>query len=236
MEVLREVAKRLEESSPQLANTTSENPMPSSRTECESCGGEGWVPSGGMLRPCLCQRERAIQRELPPRYRYARLADFPVESRAQIGRWFKTPGDGLLLFGAVGSGKTHLAAAIARDRMEQGERVQFRRLAEFYAALRESYRLNMSETEVLQPYVAAPLIVLDDLGAGGLTDFERRATLEILDQRLNHMRPTVVTTNLELGEIADKMDDRIASRLAMYTNIRLAGADRRLAATATGGQ
>jgi len=109
-------------------------------------------------------------------------------------------------------------------------------IAELYAALRECCRLNTSEAEVLRPYAAAPLVVLDDLGAGGLTDFERRATLEILDQRLNQLRPTVVTTNWELPEIAVKMDDRIASRLATFTNIRLAGADRRLASASAGGR
>ena len=148
--------------------------------------------------------------------------------------WLKSPGEGLLLSGTVGSGKTHLAAAIVRERIEHGTTASFRRMADFYAALRESYRTNVSEAEVVRPYVDSPLMVLDDLGAGSLTDFERRSTLEILDQRQNRMRPTIVTTNWELGEVAEKMDDRISSRLAMYRNLRLAGADRRLTLVAAG--
>jgi DNA replication protein DnaC len=181
------------------------------------------------MTPCVCQRERKIQRELPARYQLARLSDFPVELQSRAARWIAHPGDGLLIEGPVGSGKTYLAAAIVRARIESGMRASFRRSADLYAALRESYRLNASESDLMGPYRDAQLLVLDNLGAGSLTDFERRITLEILDRRLNDRRPTVVTTNWELDAIAEKMDDRIASRLAMYVNFRLDGRDRRLA-------
>jgi len=145
-----------------------------------------------------------------------------------VTRWLESPGDGLLITGTAGTGKTHLAAAILRWRIEHGEWATFRRLAEFYQALRESYRLNTSEADVLRPYIEGKFVVLDDLGGGALRDFERRAVLEVLDRQLNQCKPTVVTTNWSLAEIAERMDDRIASRLASFTCIELAGLDRRL--------
>lgn len=81
---------------------------------------------------------------------------------------------------------------------------------------------------MLREYLRAPFLVLDDLGSGSLSDHERRNSLEILDQRLNHRLPTVVTTNLELEAIARLMDDRIASRLAAFTHVQLSGVDRRV--------
>jgi hypothetical protein len=103
------------------------------------------------------------------------------------------------------------------------------RVTDFCCAGRwDPERLTWSLRSLMRPYLDASLLALDDLGAGGLSDFERRVTLEIFDRRLNDRRPTVVTTNWELESIAEKMDDRIASRLATYACLRLGGEDRRL--------
>jgi DNA replication protein DnaC len=200
------------------------------------CDGNGWISANGSTKPCACQREKRIEQELPPRYRRAKLSDFSSTVQATVRQWLTSPAEGLLLSGTVGSGKTHLAAAIVRERIEHNNHTSFRRMADLYSALQDSFRLNISEAEVLRPYINARLMVLDDLGSGTLSDFVRRSTLEILDQRLNRERPTIVTTNWELADIAEKMDDRIGSRLATYKNLRLAGADRRLALVAAGGR
>lgn len=192
------------------------------------------TPAG--MAPCKCQREKAIQRELPPRYQQARLTDFSTGVRECVTRWIENPGDGLLLSGTTGSGKTHLAAALLRELIKRGQKCTFRRIANLYQDLRESFRLNTSEAEILSPYLASPLIVLDDLGSGALSDMERRAALQIIDVRLNSLRPTIITTNLDLEEISAKIDDRVASRLGTYVNVRLAGADRRLADKKSPGQ
>jgi DNA replication protein DnaC len=236
MEAVTEIVKRVEQSLPRPVSTITESRTPNSQAECAACDGNGWISDNGSTKPCACQREKRIERELPLRYRRAKLSDFSLKVQEHVGRWLRSPGEGLLLSGVVGSGKTYLAAAIVRERVEHGSAASFRRMSELYTALRESFHTNVSEAEVLRPYLSAPLIVLDDLGAGGLSDFERRSTLEILDQRQNAMRPTIVTTNWELPDIAEKMDDRIASRLAPYTNLRLVGADRRLAFAAVGGR
>jgi DNA replication protein DnaC len=137
-------------------------------------------------------------------------------------------GDGLLITGPAGTGKTHLAAAIVRMLMEQGHRAVFRRSAEFYAALRETYGGGITERSVVRPLLEAPHLVFDDLGAGSLSDHERRFTLEVLDRRMNALLPTVLTTNWLLPEIAERIDDRVASRLAGFLNFQLSGPDRRL--------
>jgi len=156
------------------------------------------------------------------------LGSLDPDLRAAIDRWLSQMGDGLLLGGPVGTGKSWAAAAIARERLSKNQGATFKRCAELYAALRDGYRLDLSEGTVLHDYFASRLLILDDLGAGALTDHERRFSLEILDRRLNACVPTVVTTNWTLDEIAQRIDDRIASRLAQFTLIKLSGPDLRI--------
>lgn len=169
-----------------------------------------------------------MQAALPVRYHSARLTDFPEAVVARVMEWLKRPSDGLLLCGPAGTGKTHLAAALTRACIEVRRPVLFRRAADLFLAIRQSYEhSDFSEDTVLGEYAGAPLLVLDDIGAGALSDFERRATLEILDRRLNALRPTVVTTNWDTDDIRERMDERIASRLAGFTLLMFAGDDRR---------
>jgi DNA replication protein DnaC len=179
--------------------------------------------------------ERRIAADLPERFRKARLGDFPKETGRLASRWLAKPTDGLFIAGLVGAGKTHLAAAILRDRAERRIGVIFRRCADFFRDLRETYRANCSEETVLEPLDRVCFLILDDLGAGSLSDHERRFALELLDRRLNAIRPTIVTSNWNLEQIAERMDDRIASRLSSFTAIELAGEDRRLRGAASCG-
>jgi len=171
---------------------------------------------------------RKIASRLPPRYRDASLADFSERISGLILEHLAKPTDGILIWGPVGTGKTHLAAAATRHILETRVNAVFERFAKFYADLRECVRRHLPEDSIFGPMVHAPWLVLDDLGAGSLSDHERRSTLELLDRRLNNLLPTVVTTNWSLTKISEAMDDRIASRLSVFTLIELTGPDVRV--------
>jgi DNA replication protein DnaC len=135
---------------------------------------------------------------------------------------------GLLISGPTGVGKTHLAAAITRLLVEAREDVRFHEVSCFYSELRECMRRDESEENVVAPYANVRWLVLDDFGAGALTDFERRYALHLLNRRANTRLKTIVTTNCELHVIAEKLDERIASRLSQFDQIGAGGKDRRV--------
>jgi len=80
---------------------------------------------------------------------------------------------------------------------------------------------------LLSRYVEVPFLVLDDLGAGSFSDYERRILLDLLNRRGTERRKTIVTSNLELAELEENLDERIASRLSAFDRIRTTGKDRR---------
>lgn len=195
-------------------------------TECEHSL-DGYILENGLARPCPCVAERKIAAYLPAKYCAARLADFRPDVSEGVRHWLRKPSAGLLIFGEVGRGKTHLAASIFRVLVEARRDVAFERCAKFYADSRETFRTNCSERAVLDPLEHVHFLVMDDLGAGKLSDYERRLALELFECRINGKRPTVVTTNWSLDEISELMDDRIASRLSLFTQLKLSGTDLR---------
>lgn len=230
MKSSKEVAEALRLSLQSRVNSTS-NLTSSETTKCADCEGGGFklVEKNGSRRAqeCHCVAERRVVSRLPLRYQKASLLDFSGPTREFIVDWISKPGDGLLITGPVGSGKTHLAAACCRTLILIHQEAFFQRCADLYKLIRETYRTNMSEESVIEASDNRRFVFLDDLGSGSLSDHERRVTLEILDRRLNRILPTCVTTNWSLEEISERMDDRISSRLQSFTQLKLDGRDRR---------
>jgi hypothetical protein len=72
-----------------------------------------------------------------------------------------------------------------------------------------------------------PLVVLDELGSRDrVSDHHYDAVKRVLDER--HGKPLAVASNHPLAALAKLYDDRVASRLAAGTVVRLQGRDRRL--------
>jgi DNA replication protein DnaC len=137
---------------------------------------------------------------------------------------------GLFLHGPPGTGKTHLAIALLKDhgRMEYGS---FVTVASLLMELRDSFRdgAERSEKGIIEHYSNVQLLVLDDLGAEKTSEFALQSLYIIIDKRYSEMRSTIITSNLTVDEIAEKVGDRIASRIAgMCRVIELKGRDRRI--------
>ncbi len=71
-------------------------------------------------------------------------------------------------------------------------------------------------------------LILDDLGIGKRSDFIPDIIYLVIDKRMELGKPTIVTTNLELGDISEIIDDRLASRLASFEYLKLEGEDKRV--------
>jgi DNA replication protein DnaC len=165
---------------------------------------------------------------VPRRYQDARLSDF--RGRAEIVPDWSL--GGYCLRGATGIGKTHLAAALLRSLVEShGSPGQLMWVVApvLVMQLRATFRRNSNQDEldVLQPYLRAKALVLDDLGAEKQSDYSATAMYSLLAVRDGESRITIVTTNQTIEDIA-YWEPRIASRLAGMATIALPDEDRRL--------
>jgi DNA replication protein DnaC len=117
----------------------------------------------------------------------------------------------LLIMGGYGSGKTHLAAAIANFAVGMGVPTLFLTVPDLLDTLRFSYDSDDTTFEQrFEEIRSAPLLVLDDFGTQNATGWAQEKLFQIVNYRYINKLPLVVTTNLALDEI----EARIRSRLA----------------------
>ncbi|MQC47904.1 MAG: AAA family ATPase [Chloroflexi bacterium] len=127
-------------------------------------------------------------------------------------QWSREPDGWIVLIGGNGCGKTHLAAAIANERLTAGDRVAFANVADLLDELRAAFAPDAPRRyeQVFRALVEAPVLVLDDLGAQKSSPWAEEKLYQLLNHRHLARLHTVVTTNKKLSEL----ETRIASRLA----------------------
>jgi DNA replication protein DnaC len=130
--------------------------------------------------------------------------------------WQKTMADGkdLLMFGSVGTGKTHLACAIANQiMMEHYAHVKYTTFMMLTFAMRDAQNLRQSLTETMNQFTKKDLLIIDEIGLKGFTEYEFSLLNEIIDFRYNEKMPTILASNMNWKEIVLALGDRVVSRI-----------------------
>lgn len=208
---------------------------------CPFCAGAGFVrrdvplghPDFGQAMPCRCVRQESSDVRQSRLLRYSNLGPLTrltFESVIRRGRsadandqrrfqrcvdsaetFTKDPHGWLVLVGASGCGKTHIAAAIANRCIAQGIPALFVVVPDLLDHLRAAYRpgAEVGYDQLFEQVRNAPVLVLDDLGTQSSTPWAQEKLFQIINHRFNARLPTVVTTNVALS----KFDDRLRTRL-----------------------
>ena len=165
---------------------------------------------------------------IPKRYEDSDFATLPAEIRTCIDA-IKQTRRGLYLWGPVGSGKTYAAYAIKKRIAEMGITTRLMSAPAMFDMIRDDF--DHKDSFNLERILAnRGILIIDDLGAEKPSEWVSETVFKIINKRYEEMIPTVITSNLELGELAPRFGDRIPSRIAeMCDIIKLDGADRRLA-------
>lgn len=146
-------------------------------------------------------------------------------------------GRGAYIFGPVGTGKSHLASAVARMAVDDGMKVRVTDMPGIIARLKGTFGTQASEEDVLAGLSRCGLLVIDDLGKETPTDWTLTQVFRVINDRYETMRPVVVTSQYDLKALGGRLSRNgdvdtalaIVSRLSeMCAKHKMSGEDRRL--------
>lgn len=111
---------------------------------------------------------------------------------------YKANGDGIYIEGTNGTGKTHLAVAIALKLIYEDKiPVICKTAGDLLLDIKRTFNDNstVDEAQVLDIYKQVDLLIIDDLGKEQCSDWSMSMLYSILNDRYEEMRPTIITTN-----------------------------------------
>lgn len=154
------------------------------------------------------EKSKILLSRLDGRYREA------SPRHAVSTRWLQAYRDGrcvnLLINGPTGVGKTWEAAGITRELLlTDTVPVVFAHVPDMLDKLRP----NQDGLSDIGQFQAAPVLVLDDLGAEKPSEWVDEQLYRLADFRHNKLLPTIVTANMSVQQLEIRYNDRLMRRL-----------------------
>jgi len=153
------------------------------------------------------------------------------ETCVNYARKFGGRSRSLFFTGDTGTGKTFLAACIARVVSEKGFSVVYDTACSIFGRFEEEKfsRDAQEAADAVRRYLTCDLLIFDDLGTEMTTAFTVSALYDLVNTRLNAGKKTIVTSNLPPEALYGRYSPQIASRITgEYLTLRFFGGDIRL--------
>ena len=223
---------------------------------CPLCRGIGYVypdlpeehADFGKSVPCSCIDQELEEQKEARLQRYSNLGSlvrWTFDSLVPQGRsgdptnqeqfqravaaareYAQAPQGWFVLTGSSGSGKTHLAAAIANELIHLGRLALFMVVPDLLDHLRATFAPEKAETydDLFEQVRNSPVLILDDLGTQSSTPWAQEKLFQLLNHRYSAQLPTVVTISGSL----DVLDERWRTRLCDPTLSQVWALERRV--------
>lgn len=156
---------------------------------------------------------------MAPRFRDRTFENYTISSDKQhaaveAAKWLVAHPDsvGALFLGKTGTGKNHLAAAVGRAYLSRGQSVLFTEAIKIVRAIKDSWRTNTKEADIMRMFSLPALLVIDEIGVQFGTDTERLYISEVVNDRYMAMRPILICGNLTMKELTAIIGERSIDR------------------------
>lgn len=178
------------------------------------------------------RRERRVadlrsRSRIPARFSERSFADYEASVQGQkialgvckafAASWPEKLAEGasLVLTGGPGTGKTHLACAVANAVMGSHlAECKFGTVATILRHIKDTYRKDSerSEQDAINNLVSPDLLIVDELGVQVGSEHEKLLMFEVLNARYQELRPTILISNLCSAELEAFMGQRVMDR------------------------
>lgn len=178
------------------------------------------------------QREQRVQTLLnrsgiPQRFHGASIDAYVAETPGQIRvrdacrryvdgfEQSRKRGASIVMCGRPGTGKTHLACAIAESLITASlTSAEFFTVLGAIRSIKDTYRRDSetSESDAIAALVSPSLLVLDEVGVQVGSEHEKMLLFEIINERYQQCRPTILISNLSGDELTVYLGERIMDR------------------------
>lgn len=120
----------------------------------------------------------------------------------------------LVMVGSTGTGKTHLACAMAKNLLHHGQSVRYITTADLAEHIMLSWREDdKTQKGEIAKFADFDLLILDEYGLHDQQEKRLEIIHQVLYARYDKMKPTVIISNMTLEEFRNNLGDRLWSRL-----------------------
>lgn len=219
----------------QNGNQQKEQQKETNHFKCEQCKDTGYIitpkeHSQPIMTPCSCMEEGKIKRlwrnsgintdNLDKSFsNFEGWSTKAKEIKSKAAEYYKAFNtiradrrNSILLCGNPGSGKTHIALALANNFLKKNVRVVYMPYRDIVTSLKQNMIDEEYYKKTLSKYQTCEVLLLDDLYKGKVNETDINIMFELINYRyLNHL-PLIVSTEFTVERLLS-FDEAIGSRI-----------------------